>query len=40
MTDPVATDTKLVRRESKSPQLVNVDICVVGAGTRRPFRRA
>jgi hypothetical protein len=33
MNDPVATDTKLVRRESKNPQLVNVDICVVGAGS-------
>ena len=33
MSDPVATETKLVRRESKSPQLVNVDICVVGAGS-------
>ena len=33
MSDQVATETKLVRRENKSPQLVNVDICVVGAGS-------
>ena len=33
MAEPVATDTKIVRRESKSPQRVGVDICVVGAGS-------
>ncbi|MGZ3408741.1 MAG: FAD-dependent oxidoreductase [Xanthobacteraceae bacterium] len=33
MAESVATDTKIVRRESKNPQLVNVDICVVGAGS-------
>ena len=33
MAEPVATDTKIVRRESKAAQHVNVDICVVGAGS-------
>jgi 2-polyprenyl-6-methoxyphenol hydroxylase-like FAD-dependent oxidoreductase len=33
MANSVTADTKIVRRESKSPQLVNADICVVGAGS-------
>ena len=40
MADPVATDTKIVRRESKAAQHVSVDICVVGAGICRRVRRA
>jgi len=31
--DPVATETKIVRRENRNPQLVGADICVVGAGS-------
>ncbi len=33
MADPVATETKIVRRESGSPQRVDADICVVGGGS-------
>ncbi|HVG52413.1 MAG TPA: FAD-dependent oxidoreductase [Xanthobacteraceae bacterium] len=33
MAEPVATETKIVRRQDKNPQRVDVDICVVGAGS-------
>ena len=33
MAEAVATETRTVRRESKNPQLVSADICVVGAGS-------
>ena len=33
MADPVATGTKVVRRESSNPQHVSADICVVGSGS-------
>jgi 2-polyprenyl-6-methoxyphenol hydroxylase-like FAD-dependent oxidoreductase len=33
MAEAVATDTRIVRRQGSAPQLVEADICVVGAGS-------